>query len=159
MPAMLLGQPLRMLFGLLEVLAELYQLGSLCPHRCILFRTISLGHDYMCRHLEPVGRQRDRLAMIAARGRDQSRQTMPITKELCRIDDRCARFERPDWGVVLVFNPHFATQALTQQRPNELRSGRHNLIHQLLRLFNLINRWQTRFLKDFCSHRSPVSAS
>ena len=112
----------------------------------------------MGRHLVPVRRQRDRLAMVAARGRDQSWQTVHITKELCRIDDRCARLERPDWGVVLVFDPHFATQTLTQQRPNELRSGWHNLIHELLRLFNFINRWQTRFLKDFCSHRSPLPA-
>src|ERR1700678_2855314 len=101
-PAMLLGKPLRMLFGFLEVLAELYELGSLRPHRCILFRTVSLGHDYMRRHLEPVRRQCDRLAMIAARGRDQSRQTLHITKELCRIDDRGARLECPDGGVVLV---------------------------------------------------------
>src|ERR1700734_1441849 len=50
----------------------------------------------MRRHLEPARRQRDRLAMIAARGRDQSRQTLPVTKDLCRIDDRCARLERPN---------------------------------------------------------------
>jgi len=59
------GQRLRVLFGLLEVIAKFYEIGTLRSHRGVLLVAVSPRHDDARRHVEPSRGQRHRLSVIA----------------------------------------------------------------------------------------------
>ena len=141
-PAVFGGERLRVLFGLLKVAAELDEIGTLRAHGGIFLGAVSLRHDDVRRHVEPARRQRHRLAVIAARRRDQAPYVDRSAKQFRGIHHRSTRLEGSDGSVVLMFHPHFGAQPLAQQRPDDLRRRRHHGIHQLLGIFDFVDGWQ-----------------
>src|ERR1700733_3026621 len=152
-PATLLCKLLRVLFCVLEVIAKLDEIGALRAHCGILLRAVSPRHYDICRHLEPLCRQRHGLSMIAASRCNQPRDAPCLAKQLSRIDHRGTSLEYPDRCVVLMLHPHFGSETLAEQRPNKLRRGWHHRVDQLLRRLNFLDRWQRRCNKSFFSHK------
>ena len=59
-----------------------------------------------------------------------------------QVGDRPADFERAQRRVILVFDPEFASDALVEQRPRVLRSGRDDPVDDRSNGFNLGSRWE-----------------
>ena len=144
MPAVLLGEFLRVFPGFLKVAAKLNEFSALGAHGGILFRTVALGYDDVHGHVEPASGQRRGLAVISPGGRDQAGDAVRVPEEFRRIDYGSPRFKGSDWRMVFVLHPDFGPQSLGQQRPGNLRCGLHDGVDELLRLADFLDGGQGR---------------
>ena len=139
MPAVLVGQLLRVLFGVLIVVAELDQVRALRPHGCVLLAAVAVRYDEVGGHIEAACGEGYRLAMIATSGGNQTRYAAASAKQFCRIDHGGTGLEGADRSMVLMFHPYFGSEPFAQQRPDNLRRGRHHRIHKFLRRSYFVN--------------------
>ena len=101
-----LGRELRaVLARLVEVASVRDDLRSERLHRRELHRIHALGHADDRAHAEEPRGIRDRLAVIAGRGRDHPSGAL-VAGELSHEVDAATHLERPDRQVVLVLHPH-----------------------------------------------------
>ena len=115
----------------------LYQFGALRKHSAILLAAVTVrDYDHRLQPRQPC-RHRHSLPMIAARSCHHACQAGLALLEPIDIDQRSAHFEGANWGVVFMFDPDLGAQALAEQRPTELRRGRHRAIDHTLGFVNL----------------------
>ncbi len=101
-----LGSELRaVLARLVEVASVRDDLRAERLHRRELHRIHALGHADDRAHAEQPRGVRDRLAVIAGRGRDHPSAAL-VAGELSHEVDAATHLERPDRQVVLVLHPH-----------------------------------------------------
>src|SRR3984885_12622666 len=113
--AVLGGQLLAVLAGLVEVAPVQHHLGAEGLHRLHLHRVglLRCAHDRA--HAEQVRRVGDRLAMVAGRRRDHARAALRRA-ELAHQVHAAADLERADWLVVLVLDPGPRAGQLVERR-------------------------------------------
>ena len=99
-----------------------------------------MRHEDGAWHARPRCSQRNRLAVVAARGGDDALERPSAALQGVEVDDAAAHLEGADGRVVLVLDPHLRPCPLGQQRPGIERRRRHNRAHQR------DGRFQLRFL-------------
>src|SRR6202012_2218414 len=78
----------------------------------------------------PRRRERYRLPVVTAGGRNDACHFRLGTSEAIHGDDIAAYFERTVWRVILVFHPHGAADTRAEFGPSVLRRGRYHSVNQ-----------------------------
>ena len=86
--------------------------------------------------------------MIATRGSHNPRRTGLGLGEAIHVHETAPDFEGTCWCVVLVLDPHVASNTASQFGPGVLRRGRHHPVHQAGGAVELIERHSHRLLLD-----------
>ena len=110
---------------LVEVVAELGQLGAEGAHRGVLLDRVAARHEDAGD--EPRGRRRPRLALpvVAAGGGDDAARVRVLAPQPVDEGDPAAHLEGTGRGVVLVLDDDVRAGAGGERRPGVLRRGRH----------------------------------
>ena len=115
----------------LEIVAVNDQLAALGNHGGVFLRVVAFRHDDDGTQPLAGCADRDRLAMVAAsRGDDAGTIGLPLL-QAGHVERSTTNLERPDGGVVLVFDPNGEPGILAQQRPDVLRGRRYLPINDL----------------------------
>ena len=122
--------------GGLEILAMLDHLRAPGAHGGVLLDRVAVRDPDLDRNAVAAGREGDRLAVVAARGRgDPRRPAAP--PEIVEVDQPPAQLEGARGGVVLVLQPDLGPRPRAQQRPGVLRGRGHHGVHQFRRRLEL----------------------
>jgi hypothetical protein len=113
------------LAGGLEVVPMLDQLCAEALHGSVLVRAIADGHDDRDLDSDRSPGERQALAVVAPRGRDDAFDPRPLAAQPFGVDEATADLERSGRCVVLVLHPHLGADVARQQRPDVLRRRRH----------------------------------
>jgi hypothetical protein len=132
------GQGHRVLACRLEILAVLDQLDAQGSHGRVLLHGIAVRHDDGRRKAEAPRAPADRLAMVAARGRDHAAYLRRPSRQPVEVGHAAAHLEGAGRRMVLVLDPHRQAQAIAQQGPGVLRGRRHEAAHAGERLVDVL---------------------
>src|SRR5437016_10692740 len=133
-----------MMIGGVEIVAVFNKFSAKSTHGGVLLTAVAEGDNYDSLQSKLTGGEGLGLSVIATGGRDHALCFGMSAAQPVHIDDAAAYFEGPDWSMVLVFDPHFASGALVEQRPRILRRGRHEPIDEGCGSFNLRKNRQRR---------------
>ena len=127
--AALAGDRGSVLLGLIEVAAVFNELGAEGAHCRILLGRIAVRHHDRRGNSGALRRKGKRLAMIAARGRDDALDLRPLASQPIHVDHAAAHLERANRRVILMLDEDIGARAFRKARPRVLRRRRHGRSH------------------------------
>src|SRR5436309_14497257 len=107
--------------------------GAEGAHGGVLLGAVAMRDDDGDRYFEPAPGISERLAVIAAGGRDQPVRRRMFARQPADIDQAATHLEGADRRVVLVFYPDLRARPLAQQWPAILRRRRKGVLHLAMR--------------------------
>jgi hypothetical protein len=112
----------------LEVFAMFEQLRAQRAHGAVLFDAVPVRDDDRCGQSQPARGECHGLPVVAPRGRDHAARLGLPGGEASQVVHQPADLEGAERGVVVMFHPEFAARAGVEERPTELRRGRHHAL-------------------------------
>src|SRR5262245_15311178 len=103
--------------GVLEIEAMLDEFGALGAHGGVLLGAIAMRHQNDRAQTRPARGDRHALAVVAARRRDDARDTGLAALQLVHVDEAAAELEGTNERMIFVLHPDLGASALREQRP------------------------------------------
>ena len=117
----------------LKIVTVLDQFRAERTHRRIFLHAVAVRHDDDATQPFARRRKRDALPVISARSRDDAFHVGMLANEFLQIHNPAAHFERAGRIMIFVLHPDFRADALTEQRPADLRRRRNNAVNEFSR--------------------------
>ena len=150
--AALAGDLCRMVLRLVEVAAVFDEFGAETAHRRVLLGRIAMRYDDRGRQSGALRGESERLAVIAARRRDDAFDMRPFAFEPLHVEEASAQLESADRRVIFVLDEDLGADTRAQQRPRILRRRRHGGAYDRQSRFNIAEREHcslSRRVRDF----------